>query len=85
MTMDVSASLLLEVWEIVADILPNNKREDMARKLVNIFADKGMDKKDFEAMRGEDEYIDSAIDAQYNDGLADNDYDYDYGMEDEDE
>jgi len=83
--MDVSASLLLEVWEIVADILPNNKREDMARKLVNIFADKGMDKKDFEAMRGEDEYIDSAIDAQYNDGLADNDYDYDYGMEDEDE
>jgi hypothetical protein len=83
--MDVSASLLLEVWEIVADILPNNKREDMARKLVNIFADKGMDKKDFEAMRGEDEYIDSAIDAQYNDGLADDDYDYDYGMEDEDE
>ena len=85
--MDVSASLLLEVWEIVADIIPNNKREDMARKLVNIFADKGMDKKDFEAMRGEDEYIDSAIDAQYNDGLADDnyDYDYDYGMEDEDE
>jgi len=81
--MDIGASLLLEVWEVVSELLPNNKREDMARKLVNIFADKGMDRDDFEALRGEDDHLDSAIDAQYTgESMID---DYDYGMEDEDE
>ena len=32
--MNVSASLMLEVWEVVSELLPNNKREDMARKLL---------------------------------------------------
>ena len=74
--MHVSATLLLEVWEAVSELLPNNKREDMARKLLNIFADKGMDKDDFESIRGDDEYIDSAIDSQYTGEVEDYD-DYD--------
>jgi hypothetical protein len=74
--MHVSANLLLEVWEVVSELLPNNKREDMARKLLNIFADKGMDKDDFESIRGDDEYIDSAIDSQYTGEVEDYD-DYD--------
>jgi hypothetical protein len=74
--MHVSATLLLEVWEVVSELLPNNKREDMARKLLNIFADKGMDKDDFESIRGDDEYIDSAIDSQYTGEVEDYD-DYD--------
>jgi len=71
--MHVSATLLLEVWEVVSELLPNNKREDMARKLLNIFADKGMDKDDFESIRGDDEYIDSAIDSQYTGEVEDYD------------
>ena len=74
--MHVSATLLLEVWEVVSELLPNNNREDMARKLLNIFADKGMDKDDFESIRGDDEYIDSAIDSQYTSEVEDYD-DYD--------
>jgi len=80
--MHVSANLLLEVWEVVSELLPNNKREDMARKLLNIFADKGMDKDDFESIRGDDEYIDSAIDSQYTGEVEDYD-EYESSYEDE--
>ena len=47
----------------------------MARKLVNIFADKGMDKDDFDAIHGEDDHLDSAIEAQYT-GESDDYEDY---------
>lgn len=74
--MNVSAGLLLEVWEVVSELLPNNKREDMARKLVNIFVDKGMDRDDFEAIHGEDDHLDSAIEAQYTgESIGYDDYD----------
>jgi hypothetical protein len=63
--MNIGANLLLEVWEAVSELLPNSKREDMARKLVHIFADKGMDKDEFEVLRGEDDHLDIAMDSQY--------------------
>jgi hypothetical protein len=78
--MDVGGSLLLEVWEVVSDILPNGKREDMARKLIKIFADKGMDQDDFESIKGEDEYLDNVIDSLY---TADGNIDYDIEYYDE--
>ena len=82
--MNVSASLMLEVWEVVSELLPNNKREDMARKLVNIFADKGMDRDDFEAIHGEDEHLDSAIEEQYTgESVGYDDYDDELSYEDE--
>ena len=82
--MNVSASLMLEVWEVVSELLPNNKREDMARKLVNIFADKGMDRDDFEAIHGEDGHLDSAIEAQYTgESVGYDDYDDELSYEDE--
>jgi len=56
----------------------------MARKLVNIFADKGMDRDDFEAIHGEDEHLDSAIEAQYTgESHGYDDYDDELGYEDE--
>ena len=82
--MNVSASLMLEVWEVVSELLPNNKREDMARKLVNIFVDKGMDRDDFEAIHGEDDHLDSAIEAQYTgESIGYDDYDDELEYEDE--
>lgn len=75
--MNIGANLFLEVWEVVSESLPNNKREDMARKLVHIFADKGMDHDDFEVLIGEDDYLDIAIDSQYNNELIDK-YSIDY-------
>jgi hypothetical protein len=81
--MEIGASLLIEVWEVVNDLLPNNKREDMARRLVNIFADKGMDRDDFEAIKGEDDHLDSAIDAHYTGEPVEEDYEYDLDYEDD--
>lgn len=75
--MNASASLLLDVWEAVSESLPNAKREDMARKLIHIFADKGMDEGDFESIKGEDHYLDSAIEAQYTGDADDVEHDYD--------
>lgn len=75
--MNMNANLFLEVWEVVSESLPNNKREDMARKLVHIFADKGMDYDDFEVLIGEDDYLDIAIESQYNGDTSDK-YSIDY-------
>jgi|CryBogDrversion2_8_1035294.scaffolds.fasta_scaffold13911_3 hypothetical protein len=77
--MEFWSSLLLEVWDAVIDLLPNSKREDMAGRLVDIFADKGMERDDFEAIRGEDGYLDSAIDVHYTGESDDEHYDeHDY-------
>ncbi len=75
--MNIGANLFLEVWEVVSEPLPNNKREDMARKLVHIFADKGMDYDEFEVLIGEDDHLDMAIESQYNSESVDN-YSIDY-------
>ncbi len=75
--MNIGANLFLEVWEVVSESLPNNKREDMARKLVHIFADKGMDYDEFEVLIGEDDYLDMAIESQYNNESVDK-YSIDY-------
>lgn len=74
--MSMSAGLLLEVWEVIQDHLPNNKREDMARKLVHIFSEHGMDRDDFMNIKGEDDNIDSAIDSVYTGEEEEPDLDY---------
>jgi hypothetical protein len=60
--MEVSSSLILEVWELISEYLQTSKKEDVANKLIKIFADKGMESEDFESIRGEDNYLDTAID-----------------------
>jgi hypothetical protein len=52
----------------------------MARKLVHIFADNGMDREEFEVLRGEDDHLDIAMDSQYTGEVLDEftiDYDDD--------
>lgn len=80
--MDVSSSLLLEVWEVVSDLLPNGKREDMARKLIKIFNDNGMDIEDLESIKGEDDYLDSVMESLYTAG-HDNEDEYNLDYDDE--
>lgn len=76
--MDVSSSLLLEVWEAISDTLPNGKREDMARKLIKIFTDNGMDIDDLESIKGEDDYLDSVMEGLYNTESDHDDYNLEY-------
>lgn len=82
MKMTIGASLLLDTWEVISDHLPNNKRDEMARKLVSIFAEHGLDRDDFMDIKGEDENLDAAIDALYTGESEDSDYEYDEDFDD---
>lgn len=81
--MELSGSLVLEFWEVMVEYLPSGKKEDAANRLVKIFADKGLDTQDFESIRGEDSYLDSAIDNILE--RSDDEYEFDYDSEDYDE
>lgn len=81
--MELNGTLVLDCWEIIVEYLPTAKKEDVANRLVKIFADKGLDSNEFESIRGEDSYIDTAIDNVLDRG--DDDYEYDYDSEDYDE
>jgi hypothetical protein len=60
--MDTDGTIILDLWELIVEHIPNNKREDVANKVVKIFADAGFEDADFDAVRGEDSYLDAAID-----------------------
>lgn len=81
--MELSGSLVLEFWEVMVEYLPSGKKEDAANRLVKIFADKGLDTQEFESIRGEDSYLDTAIDNILE--RSDDEYEFDYDSEDYDE
>jgi hypothetical protein len=75
---------MLDVWELVMEHIPSSKREDVANKMIKIFADKGLDQDDFESIRGEDNHLDSAID-NFHEADADvEEYDYESNDYDDD-
>mgnify|MGYP000393835853 CR=1 FL=1 len=78
--MELSGALVLELWEFVVEYLPTGKKEDVANKLVKIFADKGLESTDFESIKGEDSHLDSAIDNAFEGG--EDDYEFDYESND---
>jgi hypothetical protein len=81
--MEVNASLILDVWELFGEYLPTNRREDIANKLIKIFADKGVEQDDLEAIKGEDNYLDTAID-NFREIDHDDEDEYDYESTDYD-
>lgn len=82
--MEVNGIMLLDLWESVVEYLPSAKREDVAIRLVQIFADKGLDEKDFATIKGEDQHIDSAIESLFEGEEDEEDY-YDYSNDDEED
>jgi hypothetical protein len=81
--MEVNASLILDVWELFGEYLPTNRKEDIANKMIKIFADKGVEQDDLEAIKGEDSYLDTAIDNfSEHDRDDEDDYDYESGYDD---
>lgn len=71
--MELVASVVLDIWELISEYIPANRREDVANKMIKIFADKGLDQDDFESIKGEDHHLDTAID---NFSEPESDYDY---------
>lgn len=78
--MDISTSIIIDVWEVIAENVPNSRKEELSTKLISIFAKEGVEKSEFNAIMGEDDYIDSAIEHYFSDEDED-----DYPMYDEDD
>ena len=75
--MEVNAGLVLEIWELVSEYLPANRKEDVANKMVKLFADTGLDEDDFESIKGEDGHLDTAIDNFHEGDNDEDEIDYD--------
>ena len=58
----MDTSIVLDVWEVLNEYLPTNKKEDAANKLIKVFSDHAFDIDDLEQVRGEDTYLDMALD-----------------------
>lgn len=82
--MDVSTSVIIDIWEVIAENVPNSRKEELSTKLVSIFAKEGVEKSEFNAIMGEDDYIDSAIEHYFADEEEEDDWSS-YGEEDYDE
>jgi hypothetical protein len=71
--MDITESSLLEIWELFSDFVPSGKRNDVATKFLRIFANQDVEMSSLDDIRGEDEYIDYALDEIENE--EDDEYD----------
>lgn len=60
--MELDTSVIIDIWELISDNVSNNKKDDLAIKLVSILAKEGVEKSDFNAIRGEDDHLDNAVD-----------------------
>lgn len=77
--MELNTSVIIDIWEMIAENVPNSRKEELSTKLVSIFAKEGFEKNDFNAILGEDDYIDSAVEHYF----ADDEDDFDMRYDDE--
>lgn len=81
--MELNTSVIIDIWEIIAENVPNSRKEELSTKLISIFAKEGVEKSDFNAILGEDEYIDSAVEHYFSD--EEDEYDMMYDNDEYDE
>lgn len=74
--METNGAVVLDLWEVIVEFIPGGKKEDVANKVVKIFADAGLETADFESIKGEDPHLDAAIDNFKSEGEDVDDYDY---------
>jgi hypothetical protein len=65
--MELDTSVIIDLWELISDNVANNKKDDLATKLVSILAKEGVEKREFNTIRGEDDHLDSAVDNYFSD------------------
>lgn len=62
MKMSGEAELVVNIWEAVRDHLPHNKRADVARDLLEAFADFGFEPAELASIADEDPDLSEAFD-----------------------
>lgn len=78
--MELNASVIIDLWEVIAENVSNNRKEELATKLISILAKEGVEKSEFNSIAGEDDYIDNAIEHYFSD--EDDEYDNLYDIDD---
>lgn len=81
--MELNTSVIIDLWEVISENLPNSRKEEVATKLISIFAKEGLEKSDFNTIIGEDDHIDSAVEHYFSD--EEDDYDMMYDSDEYDE
>jgi hypothetical protein len=76
LTMSIDADLLLDVWRLFEDFIPNNKKDDVAETFVAILMDNDPDSDMINDVIGEDVHIDRAIDRLRDDEELEEEEDY---------
>lgn len=59
----MQASVVLEIWDLLQEFVPANKKAQAVEDLVTAFVDAGADEAWFEDILGEDQALDEAISA----------------------
>jgi hypothetical protein len=64
MSSNLTANMVVDLWESVREQVPEKKREDIAAAMLEVLLDHHIieDIKDLEEARGSDTYLDGAID-----------------------
>lgn len=57
----MQASVVLEIWDMLQEFVPANKKSQAVEDLVSAFVDAGADEAWFEDILGEDDVLDEAI------------------------
>lgn len=57
----MQASVVLEIWDMLQEFVPANKKAQAVEDLVSAFVDAGADEAWFEDILGEDDVLDEAI------------------------
>jgi len=57
----MQASVVLEIWDMLQEFVPANKKAQAVEDLVSAFVDAGADESWFEDILGEDQVLDEAI------------------------
>lgn len=81
--MELNTSVIIDIWEIITENVSNSRKEELSTKLISIFAKEGVEKSEFNAILGEDDYIDSAVEHYFSD--EDEEYDMMYDSDEYDE
>ena len=76
--MDISSSVIVEIWETFSDYISTNKKDECARIIIEIFNDQHVDPDWFDLIRGADPYLDSALELLFEEDDISSDSDEEY-------
>lgn len=75
MSSNLTANMIVDLWESVRDQIPEKKREDIAAAMLEVLLDHHIIEqvKDIEDAKGSDTYLDEAIDLIFEEHVATDD------------